>query len=138
MAEFFTNVKTKRVAIVGCRNYKDYYYFKKKLNEWEKENGRIDMVVSGGAKGVDSLATRFAEEELRQLKVFEPDWEKYGIGAGPIRNQKIVDNSDCVIAFPSKDSRGTWNTVIHFYTSFDSFTRNDFYSLQTLGTEGQK
>jgi glycerophosphoryl diester phosphodiesterase len=69
------------------------------------------MVVSGGAKGVDSWAVEAAHKTGLATEVIEADWETHGRSAGPIRNQEIVRRSDEVAAFWDGNSRGTLNTI---------------------------
>ena len=51
-----------RLGIVGGRNYTDYESFKihlcKTLKNWNLTIANVETVVSGGAKGADSLAER--------------------------------------------------------------------------------
>ena len=64
-------------------------------------------VVSGGARGVDSVAARYAREHGLKLTEFLPDYDRYGRGAPLVRNRLIVDYADLVIAFWDGKSRGT-------------------------------
>ena len=68
------------------------------------------LIVSGGAKGADALAERYARENIIPMDVNPPNF-KFGRSAFFIRNQEIVDTSDHIIAFPTGDSRGTYNTI---------------------------
>ena len=45
-----------------------------------------------------------------KMTIFAADWSR-GKSAGPIRNQKIIDYSDIIIAFPKGESRGTRNSI---------------------------
>ena len=79
----------------------------------EKEN---TVIVSGGAKGADSLAEKYAADNGIKIKVFPANWNKYGKAAGPIRNKKMLEyisdsGNPLVIAFWNGKSRGTKNTI---------------------------
>ena len=108
-----------KVAIVGCRSYNNYPYFKEKIEEWIQKNGKIDVIVSGGATGIDSLAEKYADDNHIPKIIYsvpKEDWHKIGDIAGPLRNTKIINElsevSTChVIAFPSKKSKGTYDTI---------------------------
>lgn len=101
-----------KVAIVGYRNFKDYQFFEKKVNEILACNDIAPCeIVSGGAEGVDTLAEIYAHEYTIPLTVFPAEWNKYGRSAGPKRNKLIVDRADVVIAFLSKESKGTVSTI---------------------------
>ena len=43
-----------------------------------------------GAKGVDTLAEKYAEEKKYKFKCFPDNWGQFGSAAGPIRNKKMV------------------------------------------------
>lgn len=66
-----------------------------------------DEIVSGGAVGVDSCAAEYAKNKGLKLTVFLPEYERYGRAAPILRNKKIVDYADKIIAFWNGSSRGT-------------------------------
>ena len=75
----------------------------------------IDMkpseIVSGGAAGADYYAREYALKHDIPLREFLPEYQKYGKTAPLIRNIKIVENCDCLIAFWNGKSRGTKFTL---------------------------
>lgn len=71
----------------------------------------IDEVVSGGARGVDTIAENFAKANKKKLTVFLPDYKAYGRPAPLIRNRLIVDRADEVAAFWDGKSTGTIYTI---------------------------
>lgn len=60
------------------------------------------FVISGKARGADTLAIDWAVVNWQDYKEFPADWEKYGKSAGYIRNQQMLDEGkpDIVVAFP--------------------------------------
>jgi len=70
-----------------------------------------DCVVSGGAKGVDTLAERWAEAKGVKTLIFKPDYDVYGRTAPLVRNRKIVEACDCLLAFWDGKSKGTKYTA---------------------------
>lgn len=66
-----------------------------------------DIIVSGGAKGVDTLAREFAKKKDLKLIEFFPNYAKYGKLAPLERNKQIVDECDSVLAFWNGSSSGT-------------------------------
>jgi len=95
-----------KLAVTGSRNFKNYKVMKKVLMKY-----KIEEIVSGGAKGADTLAERFADEHKIKKVIFKPDYAKYGKKAPLMRNKEIVDYSDKVIAFWDGKSRGTKYTI---------------------------
>ena len=99
-----------KLAVVGSRTFNDYDLLKSKLDEIHKRKP-ITVIVSGGAKGADSLAERWARENRIELLIFLPDWDKYGKKAGYLRNEDIVKNSDAVVAAWNGESKGTEHSI---------------------------
>lgn len=99
-----------KVAVVGSRSFNDYELLKSKLDTFHNKC-QIDVIVSGGANGADSLGERWARENRIELLIFLPEWNKYGKSAGFKRNVEIVKNSDVIIAFWDGQSKGTKHTI---------------------------
>jgi len=99
-----------KLAIVGSRNYNNYLGFKTILCSYLKGKVPI-MIISGGAKGVDSLAERYAKEKDIEIKIFYPEWSIYGRKAGPMRNLLIVKECTHMLALPSQSGKGTQNSI---------------------------
>lgn len=106
-----------KLAIVGGRNFNDEFVmaeyiaiFMVAYTNQECDPPEVE-IISGGAKGADTLGERFAKIYQCPITVFKPDWDKYGKSAGFIRNQTIVDDCDIVLAFWDGKSRGTANTI---------------------------
>ncbi|MBR3251110.1 MAG: DUF2493 domain-containing protein [Erysipelotrichaceae bacterium] len=68
-------------------------------------------VISGGAKGADSLGERYAAKKGFPVTRFLPDWDQYGKAAGPIRNKQMAEAADILIAFWDGNSRGTKSMI---------------------------
>jgi hypothetical protein len=68
-------------------------------------------VVSGGAKGTDTLARNFAIENKIPLDEIHADWNTYGKNAGPVRNTQIATLCTHILAFPSHSGKGTQDTI---------------------------
>ena len=99
-----------KLGIVGSRNFSDYKRFQELLRA-SIDLTQVTMIVSGGAKGVDSMARRFAKQEKLPIKEFLPDYARHKRGAPLKRNSQIVEFSDKVIAFPTKTSSGTYDSI---------------------------
>lgn len=72
---------------------------------------RNAVIVSGGAKGVDTWAEDVAKFEMMATDIYHAEWAKYGKTAGFRRNNDIVRNCDFVIAFWYNKSKGTKHTI---------------------------
>ena len=99
-----------KLAIVGSRDFDDYYKLCS-FADYLITSPRMTTVISGGARGADSLAKRFASDEIIEYLEFLPDWDKLGKKAGFVRNHKIVDTCDIVLAFWDGKSKGTAHTI---------------------------
>lgn len=99
-----------RLAIVGSREFENYDLVCVEVAKIQKTK-KINLIVSGGAKGADTLARKFAALNKIPLMEFLPDYKRYGRGAPLQRNTLIVQNSDYVIAFVTPSSRGTLDTI---------------------------
>ena len=101
-----------KVAIIGSRTFNDFDLLSKTVKEYcRRSNISIEIIVSGGAKGADTLAEQFAKEIDKQTKIFYPDWEKFGRNACSLRNTQIVEFSDIVFAFWNGKSPGTKDSI---------------------------
>jgi hypothetical protein len=101
-----------KLAIIGSRNFNNYEIFKKEVDIFIIENNfTVDLIISGGAKGADSLGERYAREYDLPTQIFYPNWDKYGKKAGYLRNIDIVKSSDAVIAFWDGSSPGTKSSI---------------------------
>lgn len=97
-----------KVIIAGSREIFDYEVVKMAIEESKFE---ITEVVSGVARGVDSLGERYAYERKIQIKRFPADWDKHGKAAGPIRNIEMANYAEALIAIWDGKSRGTKHMI---------------------------
>ena len=71
----------------------------------------ITEVVSGVARGIDTLGERWAEDHRIPVKRFPADWDTYGKRAGMLRNEHMAQYANALVAIPDKVSRGTRNMI---------------------------
>lgn len=100
-----------KLAIVGTRNPGVSYQEWKKLLLDKISPNEIQLVISGGAKGVDTFVKLFAARHHKPYMEFSPRYDVYGRYATLKRNTQIVQEASNVIAFPSPDSKGTLHTI---------------------------
>lgn len=91
-----------RVAIIGSRTFTDYQVAREYLDGIE-----ITHIVSGGAKGADTIGEQYAILNGIDITIHRPDYKQFGKSAPFIRNKQIVDDCDLVIAFWNGKSSGT-------------------------------
>jgi hypothetical protein len=91
-----------KLAIAGYRGFTDYHLFKHHLVSFIEEHGKPAEIISGGAKGADSMAERYAKEENIPIVVLKPDWKTRGRQAGLLRNTDIVARCSHLLAFPPR------------------------------------
>lgn len=105
-----------KILVCGATYFTDYEKFHDSLIGifLEKNINLSDItIISGMAKGADTLAVQFAKQYSLPCLEFPADWARYSKGAGPIRNQKMLDEGqpDLIIAFPMQSSRGTRDMI---------------------------
>lgn len=103
-----------RVIIAGSRGFDDYAVLQTVCDNFlspKKQTHNI-VIVSGTAKGADSLGEQYARERGYTVERFPVDWQQYGKAAGQIRNRLMADNADALIAFWDGHSTGTQNMIM--------------------------
>jgi len=99
-----------RVIIAGSRCFNDYDLLKKKCDRILKNQNNI-TILSGMAKGADTLACKYAEENGYELEKHFAEWGIYGKKSAILRNKKMGDLADSLIAFHDGRSRGTAHMI---------------------------
>lgn len=106
------------LAIVGSSRFYDYGKFEKNIDEWVEKYGYPDLIIVGGASGVDYMAERWADANIIPIAVFSEEWEDErrslvdrGRGEAPnTLTGKILNRSTHVLAMPSSTSK--WTRVV--------------------------
>lgn len=102
------------LAIVGGRDYSNYNRFNTIVKEYIKNdlNGTLpNKIISGGAKGVDTMAEKWSKYNNIDIEIYKPDWSKEGKKAGLMRNTDIINRSTHVLALPTINSKGTYDSI---------------------------
>lgn len=60
----------------------------------------VAEVVSGGAEGADRSGELWAESRGIPVRIFKPEWQRYGRAAGPVRNGQMAAHADAAAVFP--------------------------------------
>lgn len=69
----------------------------------------VEEIVSGGARGIDTLADTLAFKTGIPFKLFEADWDKHGKSAGHIRNKAMAEHGDALLLIWDGESNGSSN-----------------------------
>ena len=102
-----------KVIVAGRRDFSDSDYVFEQLDKALAntiKNREIE-IVQGGAAGVECIAGMWAASRFYKQRVFRAKWNEHGRAAGPIRNRKMAEYGDILIAFWNGKSPGTKNMI---------------------------
>ena len=71
----------------------------------------VELIITGGAKGVDTLAEAYAKERGIPTVTVKPCYERYGRAAPILRDEEMVDMADSVLVIWDGVSRGSKQTA---------------------------
>jgi len=105
-----------RVLVCGGRDFFDYAKLCETLDGLLNSNSDPlpppeIVIIHGCAPGADLMADKWAVNRYVMVEEYPADWKMHGPAAGPIRNQRMLDEGkpDIVVAFPG--GRGTADMV---------------------------
>ncbi|MDO4459885.1 MAG: DUF2493 domain-containing protein [Clostridia bacterium] len=103
-----------RILVCGGRDFSDYEKLRFTLDEII--SGKVNIeIVSGHAKGADELGEKYALEKGYPVRMFYPEWGKFGKAAGIIRNREMLEyigeDDGIAVAFWDGVSSGTAFTI---------------------------
>ena len=106
------------LAIVGSSRYYDYSNFESSIDSWIEMNGYPDLIIVGGASGVDYMAERWAVNNSIAIAIFSEEWDDPRRGledrgrpeAPNSLTEKILKSSSHILAMPSATSK--WTRVV--------------------------
>lgn len=93
-----------KLLIVGSRSITDF-----DLSPYIPP--QADVIISGGAGGVDTLAEQYADRHHLTKYIVRPHYELYGRAAPLKRNEQMVDMADAVLVIWDGCSKETQYTV---------------------------
>jgi hypothetical protein len=100
-----------KILVTGSRTWSNEDYILRQFTSAQKLSGELPRnieLIHGGAQGADFIAAKVAKKLGWNTLAVPADWRLHGKGAGPIRNQQMIDmKPDIVIAFWDGSSRGT-------------------------------
>ena len=106
------------LAIVGSSRFYDFMIFEEVVETWIEENGYPDMIIVGGASGVDYMAERWADNNSVPIAVFTEEWSNparslvdSGRAEAPnTLTEKILNGALHILAMPSPTSK--WTRIV--------------------------
>ena len=106
------------LAIVGSSRHYDYGKFETTIDSWIEIHGYPDLIIVGGASGVDYLAERWAVNNSIPIAIFTEEWDgpRKGLkdGGRPEApnslTEKIGGSSSHILAMPSSTSK--WTRIV--------------------------
>ena len=106
------------LAIVGSSRFYDFMIFEEVVESWIEENGYPDMIIVGGASGVDYMAERWADNNSVPIAVFTEEWSNparslvdSGRAEAPnTLTEKILNGASHILAMPSPTSK--WTRIV--------------------------
>ena len=108
-------INSYKVIVADGRDFADYAYLKEKLDEVFASLGDLDShpieIISGMAKGADTLGIRYAEEHKLTMVLSPANWKKYHRMAGILRNMNMLVTATHLVAFWDGKSHGTKHMI---------------------------
>jgi hypothetical protein len=99
-----------RLIVAGGRNFSDYELLKSSLDKLLANKNNI-VIISGKAKGADSLGEKYALERNYKIEEFPANWDEFGKSAGHKRNIEMSKVGDALAAFWDGISPGTRHMI---------------------------
>tara|TARA_B100001113_G_scaffold148901_1_gene122158 strand:+ start:1764 stop:2213 length:450 start_codon:yes stop_codon:yes gene_type:complete len=106
------------LAVVGSSRFYDFEIFEELIEDWVNKNGYPDMIIVGGASGVDYMAERWADNNSIPIAIFSEEWDDpnrtlrdRGRSEAPNSlTQKILNSATDILAMPSSTSK--WTRIV--------------------------
>tara|TARA_Y100001935_G_C17263002_1_gene487527 strand:- start:910 stop:1380 length:471 start_codon:yes stop_codon:yes gene_type:complete len=101
------------LVICGNSKFYDYSWLENQLDDWVEEHAYPDMIIIGGASGVDYLAERWADNQNIPLAVYTEAWQsprpdtEQDSGrpeAVATLAREMLENATHMLAFPGPES----------------------------------
>jgi hypothetical protein len=102
-----------RIIIAGGRKFNNYSLLSNTMNNLLSKARTIKhiIIITGKAKGADSLGERYAIENGFDIESYPAQWDKYGKQAGYLRNLEMAEHADALVAFWDGESKGTEHMI---------------------------
>jgi len=88
------------LIIAGSRDFNDYNLLRDAVNYYLASRNLTEVtIVSGKARGADTLGEQYAREKGFPVLEFAADWNRYGKSAGHRRNREMAHAAQGLVAF---------------------------------------
>tara|TARA_Y100000589_G_scaffold198761_1_gene187620 strand:+ start:955 stop:1404 length:450 start_codon:yes stop_codon:yes gene_type:complete len=106
------------LAIVGSSRFYDFEIFESALESWISANTYPDLIIVGGASGVDYMAERWSDNNLVPIAIFSEEWDdpqrslidRNRAEAPNSLTKKILESATHILAMPSSTSK--WTKIV--------------------------
>ena len=106
------------LAIVGSSRFYDFEIFEELIENWVDENSYPDLIIVGGASGVDYMAERWADNNSIPIAIFSEEWDdpsrtlrdRRRSEAPNSLTKKILKSATDILAIPSSTSK--WTRIV--------------------------
>lgn len=98
-----------KLIIAGSRTISQKDIVRNAFDCWF--SNKINVIVSGCARGVDTLALEIANDLKISTVEFPADWDRYGKTAGFKRNMQMAEYADVLLAIWDGKSKGTKHMI---------------------------
>ena len=110
--------KVVNLVISGNSRFYDYEWLEEQLDQWIKWHDHPDLIICGGASGVDYLAERWADNNAIEIAVFTEEWNEPRVGledsgrpeAPETLVDKMLEHATHVLGFPGKETK--WTRIV--------------------------
>lgn len=105
------------ICIAGGRDFTDYKKMELSILSYITDIYNMRFlkeectVISGAARGADTLGERFGRSYCKNVTRYPAEWEKFGKSAGYRRNIDMAKVSDIVFIFWDGSSKGTQHMI---------------------------
>lgn len=91
--------------ICGGRDFCDRDLFGSVMRRLLEQRGRPSRIVHGDCRGADRMADKWCRSMGIKAIPVRAEWTRLGRAAGPIRNQRMLDEHaiDVLVAFPGNN-----------------------------------
>lgn len=104
----------RKLLVCGSRSITDKEWVKDNIETywyWNLACYKYPVMIEGEARGVDSIAKEYAQENEWEIESYPANWTLYGRGAGFIRNEIMVKAADEVLVLWDGKSKGTKHDI---------------------------